>query len=310
MRLRNFVLAFLVALATPVAAEVRIGTLDPVATDAAIVLAKQPHRWFVDDAAEARGELLVYLPGTAADTSGQDELGTLAASLGYDVLFLMYPNDVAAATCQDDPDATSFERFRREIVSGGDRHDAVRIARADSIENRLLRAIAALARADRARWSRYLDGERIAWERLALAGHSQGGGHALLMARDHAVARVVLLGAPKDYSRAHDAPAAWYGAGATPASRIFALVHAQDDQAIDHGQQLANLRAAGLTGIADEDERAFAPGTHVIVTNAPGREVGSAMAHLGLAFDFMLPRRDGNNLHRAAWTWLLSGSSG
>lgn len=308
-RLPGCALLLLSAIATTAGAAPRTGNLLPVDTDPAIVLAKQPHRWFVDDAVASRRELLVYLPGTAADTSGQDELGRLAASLGYDVLFLMYPNDVAAAVCRDDPDATAFERFRREVVAGGDRHDAVRVGTADAIENRLLRALQALARGEPARWRRFLDDDgRVAWPRVALAGHSQGGGHALLLAMDHAVARVVLLGAPKDYSRALGAPAAWLASrGRTPPTRMFALVHAQDAQAIGFREQLENLRAIGLDDVADAG-RSSPPygGAHVVVTNAPGREVGSAMAHLGLAFDFMLPRDGGRNLHEDAWRYLLT----
>ena len=156
----------------------------------------------------------------------------------------MYPNDVAAASCQDDEDETTFEKFRREIIAGGDRDPRVAVDRAESIEIRLRQLVAWLAANRGAEgWGQFLDGGDISWAKVVLTGHSQGGGHAQLMAIDHAVARVVVLGSPKDYNQRHGRPARWYGVGATPASRMFALVHGQDTQACSYEQQLENLRA-------------------------------------------------------------------
>lgn len=298
-----------IAIAAPAIAEPRSHDVPPQATDPAIRTFPQPHRVFLDEAARARGQLLVYLPGTGATTADQDEFGRTAAGIGYHVVFLMYPNDVAAASCQDDEDESTFEKFRREIIAGGDRDPRVTVDHADSIESRLRHLVAWLA-ANRAAegWGQFLDGGDISWERVALAGHSQGGGHAQLMAMDHAVARVVVFGSPKDYSRRYGRPARWYGVGATPANRMFALVHRQDTQACSYEEQLENLRASGLTDIADIDE--LAPpydGAHVLTTNQPGRKINSALAHLGLVFDFMLPRDDAGRMpYRPAWIYMLT----
>jgi pimeloyl-ACP methyl ester carboxylesterase len=221
----------------------------------------------------------------------------------------MYPNDVPAAVCQDDEDEGCFEKFRREIISGGDLDARVTVDRTNSIENRFLRLIRWLAanRADEG-WRQFLAEDAVAWSRIALAGHSQGGGHAQLMAKDHAVARVVVLGSPKDYSRRHGRPAAWYGGGATPAKRMFALVHRQDTQAISFAEQMENLRASGLTAAADVD--ALAPpygNARALTTDQPGSPVNSALAHLGLVFDFMLPRGSGGQLlYRPVWNYMLT----
>ena len=77
-------------------------------TDPAIEQYIQPHRVFLDSSAAARGQLLVFLPGTGATTGDQEEFGRTAAALGYHVVYLMYPNDVAAAVCQDDEDEATF----------------------------------------------------------------------------------------------------------------------------------------------------------------------------------------------------------
>src|SRR5829696_6679205 len=72
----------------------------PQETDPAIQHYKQPHRVFHDAGVAPRGLLLVYLPGTGATTGDQEQFGRTAAGLGYHVVYLMYPNDVAAAVCQ------------------------------------------------------------------------------------------------------------------------------------------------------------------------------------------------------------------
>lgn len=293
-------------------AVVRVYPVAAEATDPAIVRPRAPHRVFLDPAAPARNELLVYLPGTGATTEGQDEFGRTAAAAGYHVVFLMYPNDVPAAVCQQDEDPAGFEKLRREIISGQDLDARVTVDRANSIENRLAQLVRWLAANHAAEgWGHFLADGGIRWSAVVLAGHSQGGGHALLMAKDHRVARVVLLGAPKDFNRRLGAPAAWYGGGATPATRVFALVHRQDTQGCTYDQQLENLRAAGVTTVADAD--AGSPPYHhaqVLTTDQPGHTVSSGLAHLGLVFDFTLPRVNGRNPYAAAWRHLLTEPPG
>lgn len=301
--------AFSAGAATPAGGGLVAYDVRPRDTDPAIHLFDQAHRVFLDAAAKPRGQLLLFLPGTGATTHDQEEFGRTAAGLGYHVVYLMYPNDVPAAVCQDDEDEGCFEKFRREIIAGGDLDPRVAVDRANSIENRFLRLLRWLA-ANRAEegWQNFLAEDGVVWSNIVLAGHSQGGGHAQLMAKDHAVARVVVLGSPKDYDRRHGRPAAWYGGGATPARRMFAFVHEQDTQAVSYSEQMENLRASGLTAVADSDQLA-PPYDHaqVLTTNQPGLPVNSALAHLGLVFDFMLPRGPGGELiYQPVWTYMLT----
>ena len=295
--------------AAPAAGAPRAYGVRPQQTDPAIQRFNVAHRVFLDEAVAPRGQLLVFLPGTGATTGDQEEFGRTAAALGYHVVYLMYPNDVAAAVCQDDEDEKTFENFRREIIAGGDLDSRVAVDRANSIEHRLVQLIRWLAANRGAEsWRQYLVADGLAWPKIVLAGHSQGGRHAQLLAKDHAVARVVVLGSPKDYNQRRGRPAAWYGGGATPAGRMFAFVHQQDTQACNYAQQLENLRASGLSTVADTDK--LDPpydSAHVLTTNQPGIPINSALAHLGLVFDFMLPRgSDGRPLYEPVWTYMLT----
>ena len=304
-------LAVAVGLGSPLPANgaIEVHDVRPSDTDSAIQRFNLPHRIFLDGSAAARGQLLVFLPGTGATTADQDAFGRTAASIGYHVVYLMYPNDVPAAVCQDDEDENTFERFRHEIIAGGDRDPRVNVDRADSIENRVVQLVRWLA-SNRATegWRQFLTGDSLDWRRVVLAGHSQGGGHAQLLSKYHAVARVLVFGSPKDYNRRHGRPAAWYGGGATPAGRMFAFVHEQDTQAISYQEQLENLQASGLTTIADTDK--LAPpyrDAHVLTTNQGGASTNSGLAHLGLIFDFTLPRgSDGRPHYQPVWMYMLT----
>jgi pimeloyl-ACP methyl ester carboxylesterase len=281
----------------------------PQDTDPAIQQFNHAHRVILDAAVEPRGQLLIFLPGTGATTDDQEEFGRTAAGVGYHVIYLMYPNEIAAAVCQDDEDETTFEKFRREIIAGVDLDPRVSVDRVNSIEHRLEKLVRWLA-ANRAAegWGQFQAEGGMVWSKVVLAGHSQGGGHAQLLAKDHAVDRVVVMGSPKDYNQRHGRPAAWYGGGATSAARMFAFGHEQDTQASSYAQQLENLRASGLTTMADTDKLEPPYGhAHILTTNQPGQPINSGLAHLGLVFDFTLPRgSDGQPLYESVWEYMLT----
>jgi hypothetical protein len=82
----------------------------------------------------------------------------------------------------------------------------------------------------REEWGQFLNEDGGSkWESIAVAGQSQGGGHAALIGIKHRVARVLCFGSPKDYSVALNAPAAWYSdPSETPKDRFFSFNHQQD----------------------------------------------------------------------------------
>jgi len=61
--------------AVPARGAPEIISVRPHETDSAIRESDKPHRIFHDDSVPARGQLLVFLPGTGATTSEQDEFG-------------------------------------------------------------------------------------------------------------------------------------------------------------------------------------------------------------------------------------------
>jgi pimeloyl-ACP methyl ester carboxylesterase len=286
------------------ASAVEVRFVAPSKTDPKITQFDRPHRIYLrhDDAkAETtpanprRGELLLWLPGTAPENAtaapdptktreGADGFCQLAAELGYHVISLHYPNALSASAARRD-DADEFERFRLAIIRGGSsRH--IDVSRTDSIENRLIKLLTYLASQYPAEaWGKFLgDGQSINWEKIALAGQSQGGGHAALIASHHRVLRVICTGAPKDYNVRSNRPAAWLLVkSATPRSRFFAFNHLQDRQAASFDQQMENLRAMKLDAFGplvnvDQSEPPYRH-TRMLTTNYPGGSLESGAAH-------------------------------
>lgn len=277
----------------------------PSTTDAAIQDFDDPHWVYVNrdivvkhDAQlpADRHELLLWIPGTRSPNAPDPKPGQvpraashefcrLAATLGYHVIALSYPNTISAAACRNEPEPGAFEEFRMAIIQGGmTRH--VTVSRAGSIENRLIKLLQLLKeKRGREGWSQFLDDDGgIRWDKIAVAGQSQGGGHAALIGIHHKVSRVLCFGSPKDYSLALQAPAAWYQkTSATPKERFFTFNHEQDRQGCTPAQQIENLRALKLdrfgASVLVEDTKAPYNQSRILMTNHPGTKVDSLTAH-------------------------------
>jgi len=299
----------------------------PSATDPEIKTFNEPHWAYVNrdivvehqaDGAQDRHELLLWLTGTGGKGHDAQGFANLAANLGYHVVTLMFPDDIPATACATDSAPKAFEQFRMAIIQGGrasyqDGRKEIAIERAESIENRLIKLVQYLqTKRPKENWAQFLheDGS-IKWESIAVAGQSQGGGHAALIGIKHRVARVICFGAPKDYSKKLNAPAAWYGEeSATPKNRIFAFNHHQDPKGCTPEQLLNNLEALKLDAFgapAEVDSESF-PYHHarILYTGYPAVTVtsvespGAKTAH-GAAINTINADR-----WKQVWTYLLT----
>jgi hypothetical protein len=257
-----------------------------------------------------RHELLLFIPGTHPPGAARGGRGPflflqLAANLGYHVINLVYPDEIAAAqVCNNDKDPRAFESFRLSIIAGGS-SPHIEISRTDSIENRLIKLLLRLKQVrPLENWEQFLtDVGGIRWEYIAVAGQSQGGGHAALIAIKRQVARVICTGAPKDYSHALDKPAAWYlEPSATPKTRFFAFNHQQDRMGnCSPAQQMANLRALGLDrfGAPADVDSEKPPYRHarILTTNHPGGRLTPQQAHTSVI---------SNDVFKQVWSYMLT----
>ena len=199
-------------IATTAHAKVTSFPVIPSKTDPEIKTFDEPHWMYVNrdivikhkaDVARDRHELLLWLTGTGGKGHDARGFSKLAADLGYHVVSLMYPNDIPASACANDKNPQAFEVFRMAIIQGGHATYSIRrkemsIERSESIENRLIKLLQHLQKLrPEENWSQFLnENGSIKWESIAVAGQSQGGGHAALIGIQHRVARVMCFGAP------------------------------------------------------------------------------------------------------------------
>lgn len=285
----------------------------PSDTDKAITQFDDPHFVYFNRNAKPRNELLIFLPGTNGKPGGTNLFCQTAADLGYHVLALAYPTNVPATAVRNEQDPRAFENFRLEIIEGRDLSTFVSVDRTDSIENRLIKAVRHLSRIQPKRgWTQFLtEAGQPKWRKIAVTGHSQGGGHAALIATRHRVARAIMTGAPKDYDRVRNAPAAWYTSPKTPISGFFTFNHELDKQGCDYEEQLEICRAMGLYKLGGpvsvDQVRPPFKRSRILTTNFDGSPTESEKAHSTVIGDAICPKdQTGKPIFRPVWEYMMT----
>jgi hypothetical protein len=281
----------------------------PAATDPAIDQGLDNHYVWLDSTAKSNHKLLVFMPATRTAPAGYQLVEQEAARLGYHVIGLMYANSVGLFTvCFD---AACWENARLEVLDGIDRTSVVNVNVANSINNRLAKLLQFLAvHYPREGWSRFLKEGKPRWSRIVVAGHSQGGGEAVIIAKILRVAGVVLFEAPPDGGgRPAVVPIPWMSTHVTPASRYYGLEH---DRSVFYPADQANWNLIGLPAFgAPVNTEASAPPydfTHMLITDLMPRGGYSGVnAHFAVVADAQTPlASDGTPLLQNTWRYLLT----
>ena len=274
-------------------------------------------------------KLVVMLPGSNAASSSYGDFTTHAAELGHAAISLTYPNrGTIGAACQAaDAGESCFTQARGEIIFGTGApdpqgvsysSDKVSVDAANSIVGRLIALIDHLA-VDDPSWNRFLIHDTLSpysathrghvwlnYRLLILAGHSQGGGHAALLAMRAKVDRVVMLSSPDDTNLA-TGTAPWITArSATPLDRFWGLRHEGEGPFGQHVAQVWDVLGGKGIGAGDNTSEADVGdgsgdrfGSHRLVL--PG-DLGTPLAnHMATAYDgaYLAGVPD-------AWTYLLT----
>ena len=277
--------------------------INPKETDAAIDQAFDDHFAAFDPKAASNGKLYVHLPGLNGTPTESLQILELAVSAGYHVISLMYVNshsiaDLCAA------DLNCYGNVRLEIIDGMDRSDKIAVSAANSIDNRLSKLLAHLkATYPDEGWGAFLDdGGAPVHASIAVSGYSQGGGHAALMAKSRAFARVVLFSAVTDGD--NGVPANWLKLNSATANTLqFGIAHTQDpafDQ-ITSGWATLGLSFFGIPVDVDSIEPPYAS-SHQLTTSL---NTVTGNAHAGTALDAHAPVVNGTSALVPAWTYLI-----
>jgi hypothetical protein len=278
--------------------------VDPGATDTGISNTGGQHFVAVPASANQSQNLLVFLPGTGGRPEFYTTILRHAADRGHHAIGLAYPNvEAVNELCASAPSATCHEDARIEVITGADRSNLVSVNAANSIDNRLRALLAWLDQGFPGEdWSTFSTNGEPRWDRIIVAGHSQGGGHAAMIARLRVVRRAVLFASTE--------PAPWTAtAFATPTRRLYGFVHRLEPSYAGITNSWRRMDFAGPITSVDGESPPFA-GSHQLQTSAATcREFPPLDAyHNCVVTDAITPvAPDGTPIFGAVWTYLLEG---
>jgi hypothetical protein len=282
--------------------------VSPVAADPSVSTATEAHV-AITPAGSATGRLFVFLPGTLGLPTMYRLILRSGAARGFHALGINYPNNRAVGEICLGGSASCFTDVRREVITGTDSSSLVDVGPPDAIVTRIERALAYLhATYPDEGWGQYVSGGTVDWSKLVVAGHSQGGGHAGLMAKLFTMHRAVYFSSPADFA---GAPAAWMSLpNATPASRQYGFGNVRDP-AVTYDKLQANWSALGITSLgapASVDTNTNGPFTsNLLTTSMDGRGGGVVLSpeHGSTVIDAATPlASDGTPLFDAVWNHL------
>lgn len=224
-------------LAATAYAQVKVQLIDPAATQAGIQTVHSPHMAMQPATGTNQHRLLLMIPGTGGAAVNMRSFDSCFAAMGYYVISLDYMNNVITTVCSKSEDSTCFDHFRQEIMFGTPVSDKVAVDSINSIVHRVTALLKYLAGKD-AGWKTFLKQGTPAWDKIVVAGHSQGAGHAAFMGKHFRMGGVLLFSGPQDYLQQFHRPAGWqWEHGLTPVGRYYAFLHVRDPYVFDYQAQ-------------------------------------------------------------------------
>jgi hypothetical protein len=238
--LRNIFVALLILFCSSgrLCAQLKMFYVEPEQTDAAIENVHGPHLAVYDPQAVSRHRLFLFINGTGSKATNSLAMDSVFARWGYHAVSLDYENNVIATASAHSLDPTAFERYRNAIITGAPVSDKVKVDATNSILNRFQKLLAYLAMHDPSGgWNEFMTNGQPAWNRIIIAGHSQGSGHAACLGKMFSADRVLLFSGPQDYMDDLKQPAPWLAnKSATPPARFFAFLSREDSFNVQHQQ--------------------------------------------------------------------------
>jgi hypothetical protein len=286
---------------------VQLQPVDPRETDPEIREWLEPHMVALDPRVAQNGHLLIFLAGSFGHPGRQKSVLTHAATMGFAALNITYPNSwTVGALCRKTDDPDCHQKLRLQITEGGPTTGLISMSAADSIINRITKLLVWLGRnRPNESWGSFIQNGEPNWEKVVIAGHSQGGGHAAFIGKRYRVARVVMLGSPADRCFVAAGPAPWLAMpGRTPAECHYGFAHARD-HGIDRilpAWQLLGLPRFGPVIDVDREAPPYR-GSHQLVSD---RSVPEDKFHASVATDATTPRAaDGTPHFAPVWDYLF-----
>ncbi len=200
--------------------------------------------------AAAKGSLFIMLPGTLSEPKDYKLILQAAAESGYHAIGLDYDNRTTIKSiCQNSNDPDCSFNALNEYLTGNNTSGDVSIGRAESFENRISKMLVYLNENHPGdNWGQFITTQgMINWRMVSLAGHSQGGTHALYISKVRPLLRASFFSSPYGFESGGSFPEWITDEGLTPSNKLFAFNH-KSDRLMNWDEVNRTLNAAGLSG--------------------------------------------------------------
>jgi len=215
----------------------KIIRVKPSATDPAIHNFDTAHVIYFNPGIKTN-KLLLWLTGTNGTTNNIPvEFFITALGQGYRIIALSYISVPAVSQiCVGDAlqlNTDCAAAFRRKRIYGDNNFTLIADKPQDAIIPRFTKLLQWLVNNDAAgNWSQYFNGEMLqpVWNRIAIAGQSQGGGMAQFIGQHELTDRVISFSGGWDYANSKTKTIAgwYYNKPVTPVEKWYATYNTQE----------------------------------------------------------------------------------
>lgn len=226
-----------------------------------------------------KDKLFIFIPGTFGVPQNYDYLLQAAAQTGYYSFGVAYSNLSAVEFYAFNPNDKTVENILNEYLTGDNTSGRVNVSRANSFENRIIKMIMYLDSSFVTEgWGRFITPNgNLIWDKISVAGHSQGSDHAMYMSKAHSVARAGFFGGPGSFKLNNGQyPTFMQQPGETPAENLYGFNHTKD--AVRRWNDVRQTwEVLSIPGEPNSVDDRRVNGSHRLTTSAPFPDEHSAI---------------------------------
>lgn len=255
------------------------------------------------DASKRKPYLFIFIPGTTASPDGYLKTVQSAASNGYYSFGVAYSDALPIEFYTGlFPNDKTTENILEEYLTGNNTSPNVDIGKPNGFENRITKMILWLnANYPAENWKQFLTADnQIIWEKLSVAGHSQGSDHAMYMSKKRNLFRAGFIGGPGSFKLNNGKyPSFITNPGITPVENIYGLNHTKD--LIRQWKDVQKVwQALGVPGTPNSIDDKNTGGSHRLTTSLPTND-----AHSYPVSDYVTPvDNNGKPLYAPVWAYM------
>ncbi len=280
---------------------------EPQQTDAAITTQTVgdplQYAYLPQNAGQRKDVLFVFIPGTFSTPSQYNNVCEAAAQSGYYSFGVAYSNLSPVEFYEGlNPTDSTVEDILEEFLTGNNVSPRVTVTRANSFENRIIKMVSYLdSLYPTENWKRFLTADKqIRWDKVSVAGHSQGSDHAMYMSKARGLYRAGFIGGPGSFLLKNgNYPSFMQVPGLTPYSKLYGFNHIKDPVR-KWSDVKVTWQVLGLPGAPNSVDDKTVNGSHQLTT-----DLNLSDAHSGTIQDDVTPKdKNGNPLYAPVWQYM------